>query len=305
MVIESLDLYNSNNRSTNETIQLFSNKTELIEKPKSFADSLPKLLENNLFDKMILQLRKWMNVFNITNAVDNIVYWNSYTILRLAFKILFKWKAYGSLNFPEFGPVLLISNHQSVLDPFLIAAGIPREIRWMSKIENFEMPIFKSILSFYGTFSVNRTENPSLAIDKAIEILEKGDCVGMFPSGTRSPDPDVNIPFKTGAARIVLRGKVPYVPACILGSHYVLPKNSINLKFKPVEIRIGEPVWHDEIWNRNYTEYDIKLIRDEMYNKVNELMTAEIDPVRKIIITENAKQVNYKKIADKYDLSIS
>ncbi|MHA1340837.1 MAG: lysophospholipid acyltransferase family protein [Promethearchaeota archaeon] len=305
-MVETTDVYKTKEKYSLQSLTIDSKELkESKTESKKFADLLPKLLENNLFDRAITQFRRWADIFNIIDAVDNIVYWNSYTFLRLAFKILFNWHVYGSLNFPEFGPALLISNHQSVLDPFLIAAGVPREIRWMSKIENFEMPIFKSILSFYGTFAVNRTENPKVTLDKAIEILEKGDCVGMFPGGTRSPTPEINPKWKTGAARIILKAKVPYIPVCILGSHYVLPKNSIKLNLHKVEIRIGEPVWHEDLWNRQYTEYDIKMIRDEMWNKVNDLMNAEIDPVKKVVITKDHPDLKYKKIAEQFDLSIS
>lgn len=278
---------------------------QVVKKKDSFGDMLPKLLENNLFDQAITQLRKWTDILNITDAMDNFVYWNARNGFRFAFKTLFNWKVYQSSNFPEYGPVLLVANHQCVLDPFLIGSGIPREVRWMSKIENFQMPIFKSILSFFGTFSVNREENPSVVLDKAIEILNKGECVGMFPAGTRSETAEMDEKWKTGAARIILRAKVPYVPVAIIGSHYVLPKNKINLKLKPVEIRVGEPVWHNEIWEGSWGEEEIDEIRNEMYNKVKNLMYGKVDPKRKIVITPEMPEAMKIAEADKLGLSLT
>jgi 1-acyl-sn-glycerol-3-phosphate acyltransferase len=278
---------------------------QVVEKKKGFADMLPKLLENNLFDQAVTQLRKWTDILNVTDAMDNIVYWYTRNALRNGFKLLFNWKAYQSSNFPEFGPVLLVSNHQCVLDPFIVGSAMPREISWMSQIENFQMPIFKSILSFFGTFSVKRDENPSVVIDKAIEILNKGNCVGMFPAGTRSEDAEMDPKWKTGAARIILKAKVPYVPAAVLGSHYVLPKNKVNMKIHPIEVRVGEPVWHEETWNRAWDETDVDRIRNEMYKKVHDLMYGKVDPKRKIVITADMPEAIKMAEADRLDLSIT
>ncbi len=121
-------------------------ETIVVEPKKSFQDQLPVLLKDNIFDQSITAFRKWTDSLKITDAVDNIVYWNAWAAFRVSFKLLMDWKVYGASNFPEFGSALLISNHQSVIDPFLVGSGVGREVSWMSKIENFEMPIFKSIL---------------------------------------------------------------------------------------------------------------------------------------------------------------
>ncbi|MBD3351463.1 MAG: hypothetical protein GF364_08245 [Candidatus Lokiarchaeota archaeon] len=286
------------NNQRAETIQ-----TE--QKSRKFGDMLPELLKNNLFDQAITKLRKWTDILNITDGLDNIVYWNSWAALRMIFKIAFKYQTYQASNFPEYGPVLLVANHQSVLDPFLIGSAVPREIRWMSKIQNFEMPVFRSILSFFGTFAVNREENPVVVLDRAVERLNNNECVGMFPAGTRSPTDKINEKFKTGAARIVLRAQVPYVPVAIVGSHSILPKNSVKLKFHKVEIRVGEPTWHDEIWTKEYKREDVSAIRDEMWSKINELMQAEVDPVSKLVITPSSEQGKKNKMIHDFDLSLS
>lgn len=274
-------------------------------KKSGFGDMLPKLLENNLFDQAITELRKWADILNFEHAMDNIVYWNAHAALRTAFKVLFKWESVQSSNFPEFGPALLVANHQSVLDPFLIGTAIPREIRWMSKIQNFEMPVFKSILSFFGTFAVNREEKPTAVLDKAINILEKGECVGMFPGGTRSSTDQINPEFKTGAIRIALQAKVPYVPCAIIGSHYVLPKNAVKLKLHPIEIRVGEPVFLDKYYNKEYTRDDVVSLTEDMWVKVKDLMDAKRPSGKKYLIMPNSEKWNEIQRGEMLDLSLS
>jgi 1-acyl-sn-glycerol-3-phosphate acyltransferase len=278
-------------------------KALIAPQKQRFQDKLPELLKNNPFDQAVTFLRGFLDTYKLIDAVDNIVYWNSWAALRIGFKALFQWKAYGSLNFPEFGPTLLVSNHQSVLDPFLVATAVTREIRWISKIENFNMPIFKSILSFFGTMGVNREENPTVILDRAVDKLNNGECVGIFPEGTRSEDGTLG-EFKTGAARIVLMAGVPYVPCCILGSRNVLPKNSVNMKLSKVEIRVGEPVFLDFTKYNINNSADVHAIATEMRKKIDDLMKGELDPSHKYILTPDMPEMVLKAKAKELDLSI-
>lgn len=255
-------------------------------KKKSFADRVPELLEGNLFDRGTDAFHKVVDLLNLTPAVKPIAWWSfAFPSFRFWWKVLFDWKQTGFLNSPYNGSFLLVSNHQSVLDPFLMGPISSQEVCFMSKRQNFEMPIFKSILSFFGGFSVDREAAPTAVLDKAVELLHSGSCVAMFPEGTRSPDGSLG-PFKTGAARIFLDAKVPYVPVCILGSMNVLPKNSLKFKaFQKVEVRAGAPVYPPVRLSGSFTHDDVKQIRDEMREKVKNLMDGTVDPVSKIIIT--------------------
>jgi 1-acyl-sn-glycerol-3-phosphate acyltransferase len=262
-------------------------------KYKKFKDKLPDLLEHNPFDIGVDLLRKFLKSINATEDFDNFVYWNSWWSWRVISRFIYSAKFVGKENFPEWGPALLISNHQSVLDPFLVAQNVPREVRWMSKKENWDIPFMRGILKFYGTFPIDR-KNPNAALKKAVELLKSGEVVGMFPEGTRSPDGSM-APFKTGAARLVLEAKVPYVPCCIIGSNKVLPKGEVGLKFVPIEIRVGKPVFLDHhLWN-SYTDQDIKDITNQMWTNVYNLKTGEVDPIKKVVITPDMPKA--KKIA--------
>ena len=89
--------------------------------------------------------------------------------------------------FPEFGPVIIISNHQSHIDPFLLGAACHRRIRFMSKLENFKTPIVRSLFTNLGAFKLDR-ENPEAGWERARQLIREGEVVGIFPEGTRSPD---------------------------------------------------------------------------------------------------------------------
>jgi 1-acyl-sn-glycerol-3-phosphate acyltransferase len=98
---------------------------------------------------------------------------------------------------------------------------------------------------------------------------------------------------------MILKTKVPYVPACILGSNKILPKGEVGLHFVPFEIRVGKPVFLDHNLLNSYDEQDVKNLTKEMWQKVYELKTGEIDPKKKIVITADMpKAIRKAKIMD-------
>ncbi|MCP4760386.1 MAG: 1-acyl-sn-glycerol-3-phosphate acyltransferase [archaeon] len=275
-----------------------------FEKKKTFADRIPELLEGNLFDRSVSALRKTLTSMNLLDSTDNVVYWHGRAAMRVGWKAMFNWKVYGSHKMPEYGPGLLISNHACVLDPFLIGAGMPRVVRWLSKKENFEMPIFKSILCWFYTLKLDR-DNPEQGIVDTIDAINDGWWVGMFPEGTRSKEGTVAPEFKTGAARVILKTKVPYLPCCIKGSEKVIPKNTVGLNFSKVEVRTGEPVYLDFNKYNIDKKRDVLQITKEMQRRVQELWDSEVDPKTKVIIKPDHPQAIQKKRSRDLDLSIS
>ena len=158
--------------------------------------------------------------------------------------------------FPEFGPVIIISNHQSHIDPFLLGAACHRRIRFMSKLENFKTPIVRSLFTNLGAFKLDR-DNPEAGWERARQF------VGIFPEGTRSPDGELG-EFKTGAVRLAIEMGCPIVPMAVLGSRNALPKGKLVMKPTQILVRVGDP--------RYYSNYNIKKITyEEIRRLTNEL----------------------------------
>ena len=86
---------------------------------------------------------------------------------------------------PPSGPLLLASNHRSFLDPFVIGMLVRRPVYYMAKRELFEKRWQAWILNALGAFPVDRGAGDGGAMDTARAILERGDCVVVFPEGTR------------------------------------------------------------------------------------------------------------------------
>ncbi len=202
---------------------------------------------NNPVDNFGDFVRQKLDEYGIQDIYDEAYYWaGGWKNFRILFKALFGYKVRGAGNFPEFGPAVLVPNHQSEFDPFLAGSALHRKVSWVSKHENFQMPIFRTIITPFGTIPLKRGESDKKALRKIDAVLESGGCIGIFPEGTRSPDGSLSH-FHKGAAIIAMKNMVPYVPLAIIGAHKALPKGTSVFKMKPspIEIRIGKPVFID------------------------------------------------------------
>lgn len=144
----------------------------------------------------------------------------------------------GSQYIPREGPALLVSNHLSSLDPFMLAAGCPRDLQFMAKRELFDSPLLRFILPRWGVVPLDRERADIEAARIAVRLLRAGKMLVIFPEGTRSRDGRLGA-FKTGVANIALKLRVPIVPAGIVGTDRVLPPHAKWPRPRAVRVRYG------------------------------------------------------------------
>ncbi|MCA1727541.1 MAG: 1-acyl-sn-glycerol-3-phosphate acyltransferase, partial [Actinobacteria bacterium] len=131
------------------------------------------------------------------------------------------------------------ANHNSLLDIPFLAMAVPRDVTFMAKTELFKGPgrwFFEAL----GGFPVHRQINDLKAVDTALVVLERGQLLGMFPEGTRSPDRLLS--FLPGAAWVALVHGAPLVPTAISGAAESMPKGTVIPKRTRVSVRFGEPI---------------------------------------------------------------
>src|SRR6202451_4273925 len=147
----------------------------------------------------------------LTRGVNPILYWTLRAILVPFFLLYFRLQRTGREHLPRTGPLLLASNHRSFLDPFVIGTLVRRPVYYMAKRELFENPVVAWLLNGLGAFPVDRGAGDAQAMETARAILARGDCVVLFPEGTRVRPGPLGAPRK-GVGRLALQTGVPVVP---------------------------------------------------------------------------------------------
>ncbi|HEY2180222.1 MAG TPA: lysophospholipid acyltransferase family protein [Solirubrobacteraceae bacterium] len=176
---------------------------------------------------------------SLNRGVNPVIYWTLRSLLVPGFLIYLRMQRVGREHLPKQGPLLLASNHRSFLDPFLIGTCLRRPIYYFAKRELFEKPWQAWILNSLGAFPVDRGAGDRAALDTAREILERGDCVVVFPEGTRIHGAGLGVP-RRGIGRLALETGVPVVPIAVIGSEHV--RRGWRIRPRKVRVRVGPPL---------------------------------------------------------------
>jgi 1-acyl-sn-glycerol-3-phosphate acyltransferase len=148
----------------------------------------------------------------------------------------------GQESIPE-GPVVFVSNHVSFVDIWALVAFLPGTVRFLAKRELLHVPIFGWAMRSAGHIPIDR-KNRQAAVDacgEAGSMIRGGTSAIVFGEGTRSRTGQL-LPLKKGAFVLAIQAGVPVVPVFLDGTYAVLPKGTIFLRRRPIQMRIGEPI---------------------------------------------------------------
>ena len=148
---------------------------------------------------------------------------------------LYRVTVTGSERIPATSGAILVANHESMFDPWLLALATPRPVRYMAKSELWRIPLVGRALDAFGTFPVERGTGDGTAMSRAASLLHEGEVIGIFPQGTSKQLP--NRPFHRGAARLALATGAPIVPVRLVGSRGVYRPGR-----RPTGVHVCEPI---------------------------------------------------------------
>ena len=123
----------------------------------------------------------------------------------------------GRENLPAHGAYILVANHTSWKDPPIVSLAISTPIRWMAKIEVFDYPLIGFLLRGIGNFAIRRGESDRRSIALALQVLEKGLPLGVFPEGHRS-ETKALLRGRPGISLLADRTDALIVPCGIVGT---------------------------------------------------------------------------------------
>jgi 1-acyl-sn-glycerol-3-phosphate acyltransferase len=163
--------------------------------------------------------------------------------MAVALRLLADWEVTGLEKVPARGPLILVANHNNIIDPPLLGASIPhRQIVFMAKKELFDRWYSGWLVRGYCAFPVRRGEPDREAFRQALTVLRRGFILGMFPEGTRSKTGAMG-PAQPGTAIIALRAGVPILPVGITGTGAIKGPASVIRRRPQIRVKIGRPFW--------------------------------------------------------------
>lgn len=200
--------------------------------------------------------------------MKRIIYAIIHIIAAPLLKLLFGFKVNGRGNIPSAGGVIIAANHLSYLDPPVLGAGVPRLAHYMARDDLFSFPIWGNFLRFLNAFPVHREGVDMAAIKRAINHLQRGGALILFPEGTRSLTGEL-LPPQPGAGMIAWEGRAAVVPAYIRGTDKALPPKAKFIRFKKVEVTFGRPFSPGRLFSSSAP-------RKEIYLKISQHIMSEI-----------------------------
>lgn len=172
------------------------------------------------------------------------------SVVRTFTPAAFRLDPAGAEHLPADGGCLVVTNHLSRADPFVVGRFLldqGRLPRFMAKDSLFELPVVGSVLTNAGQIPVAReSATASAALGPARDALLAGECVVIYPEGTLTRDPALwPMRGKLGAARLALATGCPVIPVASWGSQWLMPAQARlpRLGRRPlISLRVGPPV---------------------------------------------------------------
>jgi 1-acyl-sn-glycerol-3-phosphate acyltransferase len=211
-----------------------------------------------------------------------VVYWFLRNIaLGPILRLFFRPWAEGLENIPERGGAILASNHLSFSDSFFLPMMVERRITFLAKGDYFTGRGIKGKLTAAFFRSINQVpvdrsggRASEAALNKGVEILSRGELLGIYPEGTRSPDGRL-YRGKTGIARMALEAGVPVIPVAMINTFEIQPPGQIVPKIMRVGIRIGKPLDFSRYAGMEDDRFVLRSITDEIMYELMQLSGQE------------------------------
>lgn len=207
------------------------------------------------------------------------------TSIRWFFRILtalvFRVRVHGLEHYPESGPCLICSNHQSFLDPIILGVVCPRPVNYMARKSLFRFAPLARFMTFNDAFSIDREATGLDGIRECLKRLKRGETVVMFPEGTRTPDGNLQ-PVQPGFSLMARRTRACLLPVAIEGCFQAYSRHATLPRGGRVHVVIGRPIEFPEY--QNLTEAEAcQLVQDrlaECFSEAQRRWKADALPVR-------------------------
>jgi 1-acyl-sn-glycerol-3-phosphate acyltransferase len=193
---------------------------------------------NTLFlGTLIIILSSFDKSGNISHYIGK--FWSLINVYLSGTRIIM----YGKEKINNKQAYIIMANHQSLFDVWVLIGKLPLQIRWLVKKDIRSIPVFGYALERMGHIYIDRSDKSSRVhgLQEAAEKTKNKTSVIIFPEGTRSEDGKL-LSFRNGGAMLALNACIPILPITINGSRFVLPKGTLDLMPGTIQIVVGDVI---------------------------------------------------------------
>jgi 1-acyl-sn-glycerol-3-phosphate acyltransferase len=171
--------------------------------------------------------------------IDRSLFYRSWQVIcRLVTTVLFDLKVSSKEHLPKNGGVLLLSNHQSYLDPVLIGVQLRRPLSYLGKSELFKNPILNWLFRNLNAVPLHQGAGDIHALRETIKLLKEGHILTIFPEGSRTETGEIG-PLQPGFTLVVRKAGVPIVPVVLEGSFRAWRRGKKMFRPYPIRVKFG------------------------------------------------------------------
>lgn len=200
------------------------------------------------------------------------MYWFFRDILWIYLKLFHRFRVDGAQNVPRVGGCILAANHASFLDPPALGSAVStRPVRFLARKSLWRPGIADWWMSRIIAIPIDRERGDLGALRRVLHGLKQGDCVGLFPEGTRTGTGDLAA-AKGGIGFLIAKAQVPVIPVYIGGTYRAFSRHHKWIRPFRVRVRIGTPIAMGEIRALGETR--------ESFEKIGELVMKRIAELR-------------------------
>ncbi|MDF2444032.1 MAG: 1-acyl-sn-glycerol-3-phosphate acyltransferase [Subtercola sp.] len=224
-------------------------------------------------------------------------YWfMKYIVAGPIVKAVFRPWVRGLENVPKRGGAILASNHLSFADSVFLPLMMDRRVSFLAKSEYFtgkglKGRLVKLFFTATGQLPIDRSGGKAseASLNTGLEVLGKGDLLGIYPEGTRSPDAKM-YRGRTGVARMVLEAGVPIIPVAMIDTEKVMSVGS-GIHIRRIGIVFGEPLDFSRFEGMESDRFVLRSITDEIMYELHRISGQEYSDVYATSVKEKRTRV--------------
>jgi 1-acyl-sn-glycerol-3-phosphate acyltransferase len=206
----------------------------------------------------------------MSNWRSDLWYRINYSLVYATYTLGFSYRSAGSHHMPQEGPVLILANHESFLDPLAVGLAARRKIHYLARKSLFK-GVFGDYLRSVGCVAVDQDGVAKEGLKTSVDLLHSGKALLIFPEGERSLTGQMQ-PFKPGIWLVLRRAPVTIVPVGIAGAHEAYPRGAKAPSFSPLfwpangralSASVGKPILPQE-----YAKMEREALLETLFQRV-------------------------------------